>query len=62
MRIEPGCVELAPRWGNHCSGSVSFFGAFKTNPSVCSLSAILLNLTDIIHCMVFIYLVDIKEI
>ncbi len=46
--------------GNHCSGSVAFFGAFKKNPSVCSGSAIPSNPTGISHCQTFMYLIDIK--
>jgi len=46
---------------NHCSGSVVFFGAFKTNPFVCSGSAILTCPTGISYCQIFLYLIDIKK-
>jgi hypothetical protein len=46
---------------NHCSGSIAFFGAFKTNLSVCGGSAISSNLTGINHYQVIPYPTDIPR-
>jgi len=61
LSCQPDCPVLNHREVNHCSGSVAFFGDFKTSLTFPIGSAIPANLTGINHYHVIAYPTDIPR-